>query len=138
MAARKREPDAPKKSGPERITLDPKIVRGLSSIFCTQQEAADVLGVSVPTLQRRIEDTPEIESAWREGKSQGKTALRRFMWDAAKKGNSTMQIWLSKQELGYRDQPPDTTSRGTLAEALALLTANPAMLRALVAALPPE
>ena len=81
------------------IAVNPDHVKGMAAIWCTKREIATVLGISVDTLNRRF------RSEFRQGRAQGKTTLRRKMWDTANGGNVTMQIFLSKQWIGYRDAP---------------------------------
>ena len=84
-----------------KIQLDTKIIENLASIHCTNREIAEVMGVSVDTLQRNF---PQY---LKKGKAQGKVKLRRAQWSAAEKGNPTMLIWLGKQLLNQSDQPQD-------------------------------
>src|SRR5690606_8397761 len=81
-----------------RKKIDPEQVRALAGIGCTHEEIAAVLKCSPDTLTRRFAD------ALKEGKQHAKASLRRMQWEAAKKGNVTMMIWLGKQMLGQRDQ----------------------------------
>jgi hypothetical protein len=45
------------------------------------------------------------------GYDEGKSSLKRKMFEIALKGNATMLIWLSKQYLGMRDKQPDEVSQ---------------------------
>jgi hypothetical protein len=45
--------------GRPRIEFDRKVIEGLASIQCTDEEIAAVLGVSVDTLTRRKKDDPQ-------------------------------------------------------------------------------
>lgn len=80
-----------------RKKIDPEQVRALAGIGCTHEEIAAVLKCSADTLTRRFADD------LKEGKEHAKASLRRMQWEAAKKGNVTMMIWLGKQMLGQRD-----------------------------------
>jgi hypothetical protein len=85
-------------------------------INCTQAEIADVLQVSVDTLERRVLEDFGVNFAeyYKRFQGQGKMSLRRLQWNNAKKGNVTMQIFLGKQYLGQSDKveavAPDGTS----------------------------
>ena len=85
--------------GRPKILLDVKKIAELSKLQCTLEEIAAVLGVHRATLMRNyaqiIDDNREV----------GKTSLRRSMWKKAmNKDNTNMQIWLSKNVLGYKDK----------------------------------
>ena len=72
-------------------------------------ELAVALGLSESTIRRR----PELMVAIEKGREAGKTTLRRWMWKAAENGNIVMQIWLSKNLLGYTDRAMvEQTNRG--------------------------
>jgi predicted transcriptional regulator len=81
-----------------KLKIDEKQVEGLAGINCTVEEIASVLGCSKDTLERRF------AAAIKRGRHNGKSSLRRMMWEKAKEGNITMMIWLSKQLLGYTDK----------------------------------
>ena len=98
--------DKPKnKGGRPRKKIDVNVVKKLAMLHCTQEEIAGFVGVSVDTIQRRFAATIK------ESEAIGKTSLKRWMWSAAENGNITMQIWLSKNILGYSDKT-DLTSKG--------------------------
>ena len=77
--------------------VDAKLVKDLASIFCTMDEMAAIVGVSVDTLERRYAE------AIKRGRESAKSSLRRLQWKAAKKGNTSILIWLGKQYLGQRE-----------------------------------
>lgn len=80
------------------IPIDDEQVEALAGINCTMEEIATVLGCSVDTISRRFAE------AVKRGREQGRSSLRRYMWEKVKEGNVVMMIWLSKQILGYRDR----------------------------------
>jgi len=85
---------------PARKPIDLELVYGLAKLHCTNREIASLTGVSVDTLQRQYHDILD------KGRDDGKMTLRRSMWDLALNGkNPTMMIWLSKQHLGFTDNP---------------------------------
>jgi hypothetical protein len=85
--------------GRPKIILDIEILKKLASIGCPTYEIASVLGVSARTLERNY---AEIIDTHRE---KGKASLRKKMWDkAVKKDNTNMQIFLSKNVLGYKER----------------------------------
>jgi len=92
-----------------RKQIDPDQVRRLAMINCTMVEIAAVVGCSVDTIERRFADVVK------EGHEQGKSSLKRMMWESCQKGNVSMMIFLSKQMLGYSDkveQKVDTIVNG--------------------------
>lgn len=106
------------------------MVEKLAHIQCTQTEIAATLGVSVDTLTRR----KEFAEVYKRGCEGGRKSLRRMQFEAASKGNVTMQIWLGKQYLGQTDHSVSELRQGgplTLEElarcAKQYLGANPAL-----------
>lgn len=85
----------------------------LCSIFCTRDEVAQVMGVTVPTLKRLIAEnypeTPTWESAFDLYSARGKVSLRRKQYQMALEGDRTMLIWLGKNHLGQSDTPKAET-----------------------------
>ena len=81
-------------------TINYDLVSKLAMIQCTQEELAEVLGISVRTLQR----DKEFCRVFKKGIESGKSSLRRLQWKTAEAGNATMQIWLGKQYLRQTDK----------------------------------
>lgn len=92
------------KGGRPKIKLDYGIIEKLANIQCTQEEIASIVGCSVDTLQRR----KEFCGIYKTAMDKGKMSLRRMMWQNANSGSNTMQIWLSKQYLGFSDKREET------------------------------
>lgn len=84
--------------------IDPDQVRRLAMINCSYAEMAAVLGCNESTLTRRFAQVIN------EGREQGRSSLKRMMWEACQKGNTVMMIWLSKNMLGYSDKMETTAS----------------------------
>lgn len=93
---------APNKGGRPRKELNQQTFEELCKIQCTLEEIADVLRVSEDTVERWCKRTYELgfADAYKKFSATGKTSLRRYQFDAAKKGNPTMLIWLGKQYPG--------------------------------------
>lgn len=83
-----------------RKQIDYELVEKLGKIHCTQEEIAQVLGMSVDTLQRN----KRFNELYHAALAEGRMCLRRLQYQKAKQGNVTMLIWLGKQLLGQRDQ----------------------------------
>lgn len=77
----------------------------------TEEDIADYFGISICTLQRWCKRTykKSFEEVYRTFKTRGRVSLRRWMWKSAEEGSVTMQIYLSKNELGMSDKNPDTS-----------------------------
>ena len=83
---------------PEAIDRD--LLMKLAQIQCTVAEIAYCLGVDRTTLYRTHRDVIEA------GRELGKMRLRRTMWaNAIENNNTVMQIFLSKNVLGFKDNP---------------------------------
>ena len=92
----------PKKKpvGRPPIEIDYGKCEKLARIMCTHSEIAEVIGVSLSTL----EHDPEFLQVHKRGIEAGKASLRRMQWKSAEGGNVTSQIWLGKQYLGQSDK----------------------------------
>jgi len=97
-----------KKPVPKYKSIDRDMVYRLACIQCTDQEIAEVCGITVQTLRRRFKTLLE------KGKNDGRKSLRRAMWEKAVNGDTRLAIFLSKQYLGMKDNPEDTTSNAPL------------------------
>ena len=97
------------KGGRPKIEINYSLVEKLAHIQCTQEEIAEVLGVSTRTLLRN----KEFCHIYKKGLESGKSSLRRLQFKSAEAGNATMQIWLGKQYLGQKDkQEHEHTGKG--------------------------
>ena len=101
------------KGGRPRIEFDMKILEGMATIMCTAEECASILGVSIKTIERRLnEETGSGFDVFRKRHGDtGKRSLRRAQFNLAvgdkDKGippHPTMLIWLGKQWLGQEDK----------------------------------
>ncbi len=91
---------------PKKV-IDPEQVLKLAAMGCMTSEIAAFFDCSSDTIERRF------AAIVAKGKQQGKTKLRRLMWQNAEKGNAVMQIWLSKNILGYSDKIEQEISSDT-------------------------
>jgi hypothetical protein len=78
--------------------IDPEQIRRLAMINCSYAEIAAVVGCDQSLLTKRF------SQVLKDGREQGRSSLKRMMWEAAQKGNISMMIFLSKQMLGYSDK----------------------------------
>jgi hypothetical protein len=81
----------------------------LANLHCTGEEIASVINVNYDTFERAIRrEYNQTFSEWfKSNSSTAKASLRRMMFEACKRGNVSMMIWLSKNWLGMRDQPEE-------------------------------
>ena len=86
-------------------TVDRDMIYKLACIQCSDEEIAEVAGISVGVLRKRFNKLLET------GKQAGKKSLRRAMWEKAMNGDTRVQLWLSKQYLGMKDAPEDNTNK---------------------------
>ncbi len=85
--------------GRPRIKIDLNVLGNLAQIGCPDYEIAKILNISPRTLSRNYAEFID------ENREKGKASLRKKMWDKAlKKDNTMMQIWLSKNYLGFKDK----------------------------------
>jgi predicted transcriptional regulator len=116
--AEKRTPQKKKRKKMGRPTkrIDLKQLEALAALQCTNDEIASGLGIARSTLQERLK-SKTFRTAIEKGRELGRRSLRRMQYEAAKKGNVTMMIWLGKQWLAQRDkieQDVTTTTKGPL------------------------
>jgi AraC-like DNA-binding protein len=88
-----------------RKAIDPVKVKQLAGMGLTGEEIASVLGCSKDTLERRF------AAALKEGRMRLNASLKRTQFRMSRK-HVVMAIWLGKQYLGQRDQPPATPAEG--------------------------
>lgn len=93
------------KAGRPKREIDWDQVKKLCYIQCTQGEIADILKCHVQTLDAAClrDHSIEFSDYYKMHTSEGKASLRRQMFKSAMKGNPTMQIWLSKNYLGMKE-----------------------------------
>lgn len=77
----------------------------LCELHCTLDEIAGFFDVSRDTIERwcKRQFKETFAECYKKFSASGKISLRRVMWQKALQGNTKMMIWLSKNELGYRD-----------------------------------
>jgi len=105
-------PNEPRKAGRPRKEIDFKIFEGLCFIQCTKSEICSALGMDNNTLDRRLEEhyKDDFSNIYKKYSENGKISLRRILHNHAKKNPATA-IFLSKNLLGYKDQPEVTSGQ---------------------------
>jgi hypothetical protein len=76
-----------------------ELIKDLASILCTQDEIANIMGVSV----RKLQMDEQFMRLYKEGIDGAKAHIRRAQFKLALSGNATMLVWLGKQFLGQRE-----------------------------------
>lgn len=92
------------KGGRPRKEIDHDMLTALASLQPTIEELAAALKITVNTFKSRLDESDELKEILEQAKNAGRMSLRRMMWANAKRGNTTMQIWLSKQYLNMHDK----------------------------------
>ena len=85
--------------GRPKKNIDYNLCESLAKIQCTQEEIAEITGVSTRTLQR----DKEFCRVYKIGLDNAKLSLRRNQFKMSVR-NPTMAIWLGKQYLGQTDK----------------------------------
>ena len=85
-----------------------KLVKTLSGFMATDEEIAEALSddsekITVDTLTNEMNRTAFSENK-KSGQCYGKSSLRAWQFQSAKKGNVSMQIFLGKNYLGQSDR----------------------------------
>lgn len=93
----------PKKChGKPRVEIDLDVAMKLGAMNCTYAECSAFMDIPLPTLQSR----PDFVAAFEKGKEQGKTSLRRLLYQHAQTSPG-VTIFLSKNYLGLKDKPDE-------------------------------
>jgi hypothetical protein len=100
---------------PEKV-VDIEQVRRCAEVGCTDEEIADICGISDETLRKR-KFRAEFLGVLKNARCNLRMSLRRSQVVAALGGNVTAQIWLGKNMLGQRDKF-DVSLESTPIEAL--------------------
>jgi hypothetical protein len=99
-------------AGRPRKQIGARKVELMAQFGCSNDEIGIILGCSAQLLEQNF------QPALKEGKSKRNYNLRKMMYESAKRGNVVMQIFLSKQWLGYRDRGPIDEIEDPLGELL--------------------
>ena len=90
----------------KKIEIDWQKVAEYLHAQCSGSAIASILGIHENTLydRCRIDNNVEFMTFSAKKKSEGKELLRKNMFDIAMKGSIPMNIFLSKQYLGFADK----------------------------------
>jgi len=99
--------------GKHPFKLDMDVVTRAASIGCTITEIAALVGMSTSGLHARLERDEPLATAIEEARGKGCATLRRYQWQQAAQGNTSMLIWLGKNYLGQTDRQEIAGTTGT-------------------------
>ena len=105
--ASKKKKKKPGAGRPKQFEIKKEDFESFCSIQCTKAEMAQILKCSTSTIEKwcKKEYGENYSNVYKRYSGFGKMSLRRAMFrNACKNNNSSIQIWLSKQHLGMRDQ----------------------------------
>lgn len=97
----------PNGAGAKKIEVDFDVLKSLCEMFCTLEDIAGFFEVSEDTIERRCKehlgmDFKDVFKMW---SAKGRASLRRCQfYKAVNEGDSTMLIFLGKNQLGQRDK----------------------------------
>jgi len=91
---------------PRKPACTPEQLAIYGGALCTQQEVADILGITQQSVSEMLKK-PAYKEAWERARSVTRYDVRRKQIDAALDGDRTMLIWVGKQVLEQRDSPKE-------------------------------
>lgn len=94
---------APRKPGRKKTPIDPAQVEKLASQGLTKAQIASIIGLSESHWYAREAKAPEITEAYKRGKSRGVLLISNALFEAARSGNITAQIFYLKSRGGWRE-----------------------------------
>lgn len=90
-----------------RIEIDLNEVERLAALGLTQEQIAASLGISARTLDNRKKESAEFADAIKAGQAQGISEIANALWQNAKGGNVTAQIFFLKARAKWKDRHED-------------------------------
>lgn len=79
-----------------KIPISVEMVEALASQGLTLEQVADNLNIDRMTLFNRRKEDPAIEEAYNRGRSKGIKVIANALFEEARKGNTTAQIFFLK------------------------------------------
>ena len=87
-----------------KVKVDLKKVEALASRGLTSHEVARCLGISPSTYFNRQKESKDFTQAIKDGKAKGIQTISNALFDSAKSGNTTAQIFFLKAQAGWKDR----------------------------------
>ena len=93
------------KTGRPKKAIDKGTFEKLCGLFCTLEDIAAFFDCSADTIERWCKRTYKetFADVYKKRSSAGRTSLRRWQFQAAERGNTSMLIFLGKNYLGQAD-----------------------------------
>lgn len=98
------KPKRKKKVTKPKIKVDLKKVEALASRGLTSHEVARCLGISPSTYFANQRESEDFAQAIKNGKAKGIQTISNALFDSAKSGNTTAQIFFLKAQAGWKDK----------------------------------
>lgn len=101
-------------TGRPRKEFDINVFENLCKIHCSQEAICAYFEIDHKTLDRRIKEQygKPFSQVFAEKRKIGQIGLRQKQYELALKGNTTMLVWLGKNNLGQRDKHEFTGADG--------------------------
>lgn len=103
---------AAKKKTKPRIEIDLNRVTELASRGLSQEQIAAALGISRTTLQSRKAESEQFAQAIEKGRADGIETVANALFDNAKSGNVTAQIFFLKAQGKWKDRHEEAGEDG--------------------------
>ena len=104
-----------KKMGRPEIEIDKKMFIKMCQFMCTEEDIADYFNCSVDTIYNWCKKNYHLtfSEVYKKESQKGKMSLRNAMYkNATENNNSTMQIFLAKNQLGMKDKQEHEVTGG--------------------------
>lgn len=88
---------------PPWIPPDPDKVEALAARGLTQEQIADCLGIHISTLCDKKNEFVEFAEAIKRGQSKGVSLVANALYESAKNGNTTAQIFFLKCRAHWKE-----------------------------------
>ena len=100
---KKKQPHERKRRGRKKVPIDLATVERLASQGLNKAQVAAMIGLSESQWYVREETEPDIREAYKKGKSKGVLAISNALFEQARNGNVTAQIFYLKCNGGWRE-----------------------------------
>ena len=92
-----------KKVGRKPVPIDISSVEKMASQGLNQEQIASIVGLKSSQWYERCKQNPDISDAYKRGKSKGVLAISNALFEQARNGNTTAQIFFLKAQGGWRE-----------------------------------
>lgn len=109
--------------GRPKKVLNEKQVAELETLAAvlTINQISDYFGIGHDTFNEIKNRQPEVNSAYKKGKSKAIAGIASNLVSQAKKGNTSAAIFYLKTQAGWREKEPEAPAADSIAVALAAL-----------------